>query len=167
MVNLKQYKNFLINKFNLEADNLNYKRILRKINLESSFSDEDLINIIYDTYSFANDILKNDTINDNYCKIPVDGDVTKELYLGLLDKQPSDLLFYDSHGRIISKYVAKKIFGNDFCIDLVKEKDNNDYYICMQEFPNDIYLLKNEINILLEKTEETKKLLLNNKIIKY
>ena len=46
MINLKKYKNYLINKYDSEEDNLPDKRLKRKENLESKYTDEDLERIM-------------------------------------------------------------------------------------------------------------------------
>ena len=170
MVNLKQYKNYLINKFDFDIDNMNEKRIFRKIMLENQYSNEELNGIIKDTYSFAKDLLESDTIKDGSCKIPLKEDNIKNIYLGLTGNHPSDILFCDNEGRSISKYVAKKLFGDYFYIDLMsmeyeKEENNivisyNDYYLYMHGIPNNNEKLKREVNMILENNIDNKKLVL-------
>ena len=118
MVNLKQYKNYLINKFDFDMDNMNEKRFFRKIMLENQYSDEELIGIIRDTYSFVKELLDSDIIKEGSCKIPVNEDNTKKINLGLTGNHPSDILFCDNEGRSISKYVTKELFGDYFYIQL-------------------------------------------------
>lgn len=172
MLNLKQYKNYLINKFDFDMDNMNEKRFFRKIMLENQYSDEELIGIIRDTYSFTLDLLDSDNIKDGSCKIPVKEDNTKKINLGLTGNHPSDILFYDNEGRSISKYVTKELFGDYFYIDLLSieyEKEDdivssyNDYYIYMQGIPDNIEKLKKDVNMVLE---ENKELVLSKKNIK-
>ena len=159
MINLKKYKNYLINKYDSEEDNLPDKRLKRKENLESKYTDEDLERIIFDTYSFARDVLDSDSIKEGYCKIPVDEDNTKKILLGLDRALSSDTLFYDNKGRAISGYIARQFFGDYFYIELLSEeyeKDEGFYYkhfIYMQGFPKDIDELKLEVNEILDNKE--------------
>ena len=172
MITLKQYKNHLIDTYTYEMDNLNDKKEERKRKLESKYSDEDLTSIIFDTYSFARDVLDIDTVKEGYCKIPLEENTTEYVSLGLIGAHHSDTLFTDPKGRKISKYVARQFFGDYFYIDIdadeYEEVDGDigsfhyDYYLYMQGI-NNIEELKEEADKILGINSKTEKPIIKQK----
>ena len=166
MISVKQYKNHLVEKYDREDDTLKDKKEQRKQNLESKFSDEELADIIYNTYSFAKDVLSTETILNGTCKMPLEENTTMYVKLGLEGGRHSDTLYIDAKGRLISKYIARQIFGGYFFIDLIEEEqkkevgDNvefySNYYLYMQGFPEDIDKLKVEIADTLDELDKEK-----------
>ena len=161
MISLKEYKNYLITQYHYEIDdNIPSKREERKKQLEKTYSDEELNEIIKDTYSFIKDALNSpEVIYDGYMKIPIPEDTTSFISLNLTGGYHSDTLYKDDKGRTVSHYIAKQIVGSYFYIGIIDEERefeeddivgfDVDYYLYMQNFPENLNKLRRELNLLM------------------
>lgn len=161
MISLNEYKEYLVDKYNYEIDNNEEKREYRNRLLSTMFEDAFLEKIISDTYEFVGDILNSTAINDGYYIIQVNDDETSYISLNLIGGYPSDTLYKDNNGRIISRYIISDVFNNEFSMyvnqdDVTFEEDDIvstycNYALVVHIFSKDINKIKNE---LLGKTKQ-------------
>lgn len=159
MITLEEYKKHLIEVHRYPIDTLPENIQKRKDNLERKYKDEYLSEIINDTYNFILEVLNYNTIEKGYYNIPIEEDNTKDISLNLCGGYSSDTIFKDDQGRLISYYIMKKVFGNQFYIEVKTEENEfseeiDEVYICgfniyyslyMQGFPDNIKQIKEEL----------------------
>ena len=128
--------------------------------LNQKYGDIKLERIIHDTYFFIKDVLDNaflDDGNDSYQE-PVES----VSYISLPLFTPSDTLYIDCKGRIISKYIMKRFFCEGFSLEMKEEKKesieengtirkDSPYSLSMRNFPKNIYPYKREIYFITQK----------------
>ena len=156
MISLEEYKEYLINYYRYEIDNNESGRDRRRKEISRKYKDELLVKIISDTYDFIKDIFASDTIKFGYCKFDLDMDTTSYISLNICGGGFADISFTDIKGRIISKYILERVFGNQFMIyvkedvehrsedDFVFNIDAN-YFLYMQGFPENMSDLEKEL----------------------
>ena len=155
MINLEEYKNVLVNIYRYEIDNSESKREERKELLNKRYSDEYLNKIITDTYNVIKSIF--DISDNGYCDISMDDDTTCYISLNLTGGYSSDILYIDSYGNIISRYILKETFGNLLSIS-VKEIEHDfdtgepdiisfdySYSLYLQNFPTNMKEIKENL----------------------
>lgn len=155
MINLEEYKNVLVNTYRYEIDNSESKKEERRELLNRRYNDEYLNKIITDTYHVIKNIF--DISENGYCNISMDDDTTCYISLNLIGGYSSDILYIDSYGNIISRYILKETFGNLFSIT-VKEieydfaEDDPDimsfdysYSLYLQNFPPNMKEIKENL----------------------
>ena len=121
MITLEEYKEYLISVYRYEIDNTEENIIKRKNNLKKEYDDNFLRKIIIDTYKFIREILSSETIKHGFCSFDLEDDNTSYIYLDLVGGYNSDTIFSDSNGKLISKYILSKVFGDYFIIDVKEE----------------------------------------------
>ena len=157
MITLEKYKEYLLNYFRYEIDNTIEKRKEREIFLKKQFSDKELTKIISDTYSFAKDILKSETVRYGYYAEELDNDNSFGIHLFITGGGDADNIFCDSKNRLISEYIMSKIFGEMFqievrCEEIERECEDDvisfdyHYYLYIQGFPKNREEIKQELN---------------------
>lgn len=154
MITLEEYKEYLISVYRYEIDNTEENINKRKNNLKRKYDDDFLRKIIIDTYSFVRDVLSSKTIKNGYCSFDLEKDTTSYIDLNLVGGYNSDTIFSDANGKLISKYILSKVFGDYFIIDVKEElidyetEDEDifgidvNYSLYMQGFPKDIEKLQ-------------------------
>ena len=156
MISLEEYKEYLINYYRYEIDNNVSGRGRRRKELSRKYGDELLEKIINDTYDFIRDVFSSDTIKFGYCKFDLDMDTTSYISLNICGGGFADISFIDNKGRIISKYILGRIFGNQFMIYVkedVEHRSEDDfvfgidanYFLYMQGFPENMSDLEKEL----------------------
>ena len=150
MMTLEEYKNHLINFCRHACDNTEVKIKERKSELESKYSDLFLQKVIDDTNDFINDIMNSDTLKYGYCSFPLEDDTTNYISFNLTGGWFTDILFTDLNGRVISKYLLRREFGNYFDIhvridEIPFEEDDivsfyHDYSLYMQGFDRELII---------------------------
>lgn len=156
MISLDEYKKHLIDFYKWEYDNNIVKRQEREKALSKQYNDELLSKIIDNTNDFVIDIFNSETINYGYCKFELEEDTTSYISLKLGGGWPSDRLFTDMRGRLISVYLLHNIFGDQLMIEVITEgyeftEDDEifgvdfEYSLYMQGFPKNIDEIKKEV----------------------
>lgn len=157
MISLGEYKEYLVNYYRHECDNNEIKRQVRNLELSKKYPDELLQKIINDTYAFIKDIFNSPTVKDGYCYFELEEDTTSYISLNITGGGFADTLFTDLQGRMISRHILKKVFGNLFYIDIKEDeipfetKDefimsfNYRYSLYMQDFPKNMNEIKQKI----------------------
>lgn len=156
MISLNEYKDYLANTYSWSIDNSSELVLKRKKLLELKYGDKFLSKVIGDSYSFARSVLNSSTINNGYFRNELSDDTTIYINLELYGGWMSDILFVDSKGRYISKYIIKTIFGRSIIIELRTEEVEREvedgmftfdynYYIYMQGFPKDLSVIRDSI----------------------
>ena len=118
---LDEYKEYLINYYVYEYDNNDVRKEERRKYLDTFYSDDYLQKVIDDTYTFTYEII-NSNLDKGYLMIPLEEDITSYLSLNLVGAWPSDIIFDNYNGLVISKYILKQVFGNKFNIKVESEE---------------------------------------------
>lgn len=146
MINLEEYKEYLINTYKHQIDNSKEKIKNRQVYLSKYYKDEYLSKIIQDTLHLINILLKLDDTNYYYVKMP-DSNINY-ISLNLSGGWHSDIIYEDINGNLISEYILKRVIGNYLSIDIKEvehEFDTEDpdilsydyeYYLYLQNFQN-------------------------------
>lgn len=156
MIDLNNYKNYLINNYHYKIDNSLEKRAQRRVYLDTYYPDEYLSKIVDDSYSFIKDIFNDPSLEKGYISYEVEEDTTKYISLNLVGGYHSDTLYTDNNDRTISKYILKKTFGSSLIVDIkedLHEFDTGDedlisfdhrYSLYLQGFPNNMEEIKRD-----------------------
>jgi len=157
VINLEDYKNYLVSVHKYPIDNNEKKRLERMNHLNKSYSDDYLNKIINDTYSFIKDIFDKKDDECNYYSLDLDDDTTCFISLNLTGGWFSDRLYIDPNGNVISVYILHKVFGNQLSIWIKDEEiefntDDSDilsfdyrYSLYIQNFPKNMLEIKEEL----------------------
>ena len=154
MISLEEYIEHLLGYYRYPIDGLDKKRKERERFLKPWIKNNKLEKIINDTYDFAKDVLKCDTLDNGYCRIDVDDDKSFGIDLLISGGGYSDYIIVDNNNRYVSDYIMRRIFGKSFqfnieCDEIERETEDEDilsfdhyYYIYMQGFPKNIKEIK-------------------------
>lgn len=157
MINLEDYKKYLVTVYKYPIDNNEKKRLERMNHLNESYGDDYLNKIINDTYSFIKDIFDKKDDECDYYSLDLDDDTTCGIWLNLTGGWDSDTLFIDPEANIISRYILERTFGERFSVwvkDDEIEFDTEDpdilsfdyrYSLYMQNFPKNMLEIKEEL----------------------
>lgn len=141
-ITLKEYKDYLIDKYVYEMDNLESRRLMRVNLLNSNYNDEYLERVIIGTYNFIDKIIK--ISENNYygsITIPLDMEpMIMDINLNVVGGFISDTVVSDSDNNFYSIGLLKKIFGSFFYIepcriDFYEEIDEDDDFCIVSEIP--------------------------------
>ena len=148
MISLYDYKEYIINYCDYEIDNNEEKINQRCIELLGKYSDSYLRKIIDDTYDFISEMPLEDIMERGYYTYDLDRDTTSYISLNITGAGVADTIFTDAEGRLISKYILRKKFGDSLVV-YVKEEEvpsntkdkklvsyDGDYSLYMQGFQN-------------------------------
>lgn len=143
MINLEEYKDYLVDKYRHECDNNETQRQKRLSLLNSKYKNEYLENIIISTYNFANKIIEMSENNYyGYIEIPLESEPNiTYIELNLTGAWMSDTIVRDSKNNFYSIGLLMKIFGNFFLINPCKveineEIDEDDDFLIVSEIPS-------------------------------
>ena len=155
MITLEEYKHTLLNYYRWPIDGTldRYKEREKRLNI--LYPDEFLSKVIEDSYSFLEDILSSDTLEDNYCKFDLDEDTSFGIDLLISGGGDSDDLYKDASGKMISGRILRSVFGEYFhievrCNEIERECEEDvlsfdyHYYLYMQGFPKNIKEIKEQ-----------------------
>ena len=141
-ITLKEYKDYLIDKYVYEMDNLESRRLMRVNLLNSNYNDEYLERVIIGTYNFIDKIIK--ISENNYygsITIPLDMEpMIMDINLNVIGGFISDTVVRDSNNNFYSIGLLKKVFGSFFYIepcriDFYEEIDEDDDFCIVSEIP--------------------------------
>lgn len=155
MISLQEYKDYLVSVYCYEYDNTEERREERRKELERKYSDEKLQYIIENSYDFAKDVLSTQSASHGYASFKLMDDTTRYISMGLVGGYFSDMLFVDHKGRLISRYILRRIFGDEMDIRVHTDEipfhdgpvySHMDLYeLYVRGLPKDLNSVRNEL----------------------
>lgn len=151
---VEEYKNEIIN-FYVEPIDETFERLFERRRIfEKRYSEEFISKVISDTYKFI-ELLEKEC--ETYYRVKVSEEAKSYISLGLFGGRPSDILYHDCFGNIISRKILNRYYKNEVMIEIIddeytnEDEINEDISIVSYSYDSYIYVQRSMKNILSKK----------------
>ena len=153
MLTLYDYKDYIINYYVNEVDNSEDKINQRCFELLKKYNERYLQKIVDDTYDFISELPIYDILEQGYYKCDLDCNTISYISLNLDSGGFADTVYTTSDGKLISRYILRKTFGDNLRLSIKSEEipfnneeDYNDF-LYIERFPKNINELQMKLHL--------------------